>query len=102
MIEDNLMASKQEANTHKSPHTGMTSVMSGQHSQPESTETMTDDHPEHHHRPLPVKTQKPGTISETPLLSSEAASEENTMPPVMNEDKAMMLTNAPESNEAMI
>jgi len=86
--------------------TFMTEPLSGQHSLPESTKTMTDDHPEHHHRPLPVKTQKPGTISETPLLSSEAASEENTMPPVMNEDKAMMvseeLTNAPESNEAMI
>merc|ERR1711973_1085275 len=80
--------------------------MSGQHSQPESTETMTDDHPEHHHRPRPVMTQNPGPISETPLVSSEAASEEHTMPPVMTEDNAMMpseeLTNAPESNEAMI
>merc|ERR1719357_2358429 len=88
------------------PHTGMTSTMSGQHSHPESTETMTDDHPEHHHRPRPVMTQKPGPISETPLVTSEAASEEHTMSPVMTEDNAMMLseelTNAPESNEAMI
>jgi len=81
-----------EANIHKPPHTGMTSMMSGQHSQPESTETMTDDH-------------KPGPISETPLMSSEADSEEHIMPPVMTEDDAMMpgkeFTNAPESNEAM-
>jgi len=107
MIEDDLMASEQEAIIHKPPpHTGMTSTMSGQHSQPESTETMTDDHPEHHHRPRPVMTQKPRPISETPLVTSEAASEEHTMPPVMTEDNAMMpseeLTNAPESNEAMI
>jgi len=106
MIEDDLMASEQEANIHKPPHTGMTSTMSGQHSEPESTETMTDDHPEHHHRPRQVITQKPGPISETPLVSSEAATEEHTMPPVMTEDNAMMpseeLTNAPESNEAMI
>jgi len=106
MIEDNSMASKQEADIHKSPHTGMTSMMSGQHSQPESTEIMTDDHPQHHHRPRPVMTQKPGPISETPLMSSEAASEEHPMPPVMTEDNAMMLSeelnNAPESNEAMI
>jgi len=43
---------------------------------------------------------------ETPLMSSEAASEEHPMPPVMTEDNAMMLseelTNALESNEAMI
>jgi len=43
---------------------------------------------------------------ETPLMSSEAASEEHPMPHVMTEDNAMMLseelTNAPESNEAMI
>jgi len=75
------------------------------HSQPESTETMTDDHPEHHHRPRPVITQKPGPISETPLMSSEADTEEHIMPPVMTEDDAMMpgkeFTNAPESNEAM-
>jgi len=75
----------------------------GQHSQPESTETMTD--PEHHHRPRPVITQKPGPISETPLMSSEADTEEHIMPPVMTEDDAMMpgkeFTNAPESNEAM-
>merc|ERR1719378_807906 len=64
-----------EANIHKSPHTGMTSMMSGQHSQPESTETMTDDHPEHYNQPLSVMTQKPVPISETPLMSSEAASE---------------------------
>jgi len=106
MIEDDSMASEQEAVIHKPPpHIGMT-MMSGQHSQPESTETMTDDHPEHHHRPRPVMTQNPGPISETPLVSSEAASEEHTMPPVMTEDNAMMpseeLTNAPESNEAMI
>jgi len=105
MIEDNLMASIQEANIHKPPHTGMTSMMFGQRPQPESTETMTDDHPEHHHRPRPVITQKPGPISETPLMSSEAASEENTMPLVMTEDHAMVqseeLTNF-ESNEAMI
>jgi len=50
--------------------------------------------------------QKP--TSETPLMSSEADSEELTMPPVMTEDNAMMLsdevqlTNAHESNEAMI
>merc|ERR1711962_1206570 len=107
MIEDDSMASEQEAIIHKPPpHTGMTSTMSGQHTQPESTETMTDDHPEHHHRPRPVMTQKPGPISETPLVTSEAASEEHTMPPVMTEDNAMMPseepTNAPESNEAMI
>merc|ERR1711962_779411 len=107
MIEDDLMASEQEAIIHKPPpHTGMTSTMSGQHSQPESTETMTDDHPEHHHRPRPVMTQNPGPISETPLVSSEAASEEHTMPLVMTEDNAMMPseepTNAPESIEAMI
>jgi len=93
-----------EANIHK-PHTGMTSAMSGQHSLPESTEIMTDDHPEHHHRSLPVMTQNPGPISEIPLMSSEADSEEHTMPPVMTEDHAMMpsqeFTNAPESNEAM-
>jgi len=50
--------------------------------------------------------QKP--ISETPLMSSEADSEEHTMPLVMKKDNAMMpieevqLTNAHESNEAMI
>merc|ERR1719204_1317250 len=63
---------------------------------------MTDDHPEH--RPRPVITQKPGTISETPLMSSEADNEEHIMPPVMTEDDAMLgkeFTNAPESNEAM-
>jgi len=106
MIEDNLMASKQEVNINKPPHTGMTSMMSGQHSQPELTETMTDDHPEHHHRPRPVKTQKPVLVSETPLMSNEADSEENTVPLVMIEDNAMMqgeeLINAPESDEAMI
>merc|ERR1719419_909174 len=83
----------------------MTSMMSGQHSQPESTETMTDDHHDHHHQPRPVKTQKPGPISETPLMSSEADTEEHIMPLVMTEDIAMMpgkeFTNAPESNEAM-
>jgi len=92
-------------NSHTPPHTGMTSTMSGQHSLPDSTETMTDDHPEHHHRPRPVMTQKLGPISKTPLMSSEAASEENTMPLVMTEDHAMVqseeLTNF-ESNEAMI
>merc|ERR1719334_1350264 len=68
MIKDNSMASKQEANIHKSLHTGMTSMMSGQHSKPESIETMTDDPPEHHHQPRPVKTQKPGeaTIRKPP------------------------------------
>jgi len=95
-----------EATIHKPPHTGVTSTMLGQHSQPESTETMTDDHSEHHHQPLPVITQKPGPISETPLVSSEAASEEHIMPPVMTEDHALMLseelTDAPESKEAMI
>merc|ERR1719184_242360 len=95
-----------EATLHQPLHTGVTFTMSGQHSQPESTETMTDHHHEHHHRPRPVMTQKPGPISETPLVSSEAASEENTMAPVMTEDNAMMLseelTNVPESNEAMI
>merc|ERR1719334_2280901 len=83
----------------------MTSMMSGQHSQPESTGTMTDDHPEHH-RPRPVMTQNPGPIPEIPLMSSEGDSEEHTMPLVMTEDNAMMpseeLTNAHESNEAMI
>merc|ERR1719378_462071 len=101
-----VMTQNLGANIHKPPHTGMTSTMSGQHSQPESTETMTDDHPGHHHRPRPVITQKPGPISETPLVTSEAASEEHTMPPVMTEDNAMMpskeLTNAHESNEALI
>merc|ERR1719391_1842046 len=65
----------------------------------------TVDHPAHHHRPLPVMNQKPRPISETPIMSSEAASEEHTMSNVMTEDDAMMLseefTNAPESNEAM-
>merc|ERR1719342_1095077 len=83
----------------------MTSMMSGQHSQPESTEAKTDHHPEHHHQPRPVITQKPGPISETPLMSSEADTEEHIMPPVMTEDDAMMpgkeFINAPESNEAM-
>jgi len=59
MIEDKLMASKQEANIHKPLHTGIISTMSGQHSQPETTETMTDNHPEDHHQPLPEITQKP-------------------------------------------
>jgi len=94
-----------EANIHKPPHTGMTSMMSGQHSQPESTETKTDHNPEHHHQPRPVITQEPGSISGTPLMSSEADAEEHIMPPVMTEDDAMMpgkeFTNAPESNEAM-
>jgi len=44
--------------------------------------------------------------SETSLMSSEADSKEHTMPRVMTEDNAMMpsekLTNAHESNEAMI
>jgi len=105
MFEDNSMAGQQEPNVHIH-HTGMTSTMSGQHSSPVSTETMTDDHPEHHHRPRPVMTQKPEPISKTPLMSSEAASEENTIPLVMTEDNAMIqseeLTNAPESDEAMI
>merc|ERR1719342_924633 len=96
---------KQEATIHQPPHTGVTSMMPGQHSLPDSTETMTDDHSEHHHQPRPVMTQKPRPISETPLMSSEAASEENTMPLVMTEDHAMIqseeLTNF-ESNEAMI
>merc|ERR1719295_520285 len=65
----------------------------------------TVDHPEHHHRPRPVMTQKPRPISETPLMSSEADSEEHNLPLVMTEDNAMMLseefTNAPESNKAM-
>merc|ERR1719391_1511774 len=65
----------------------------------------TVDHPGHHHRPLPVMNQKPRPISETPIMSSEAASEEHTMSIAMTEDDAMMLneefTNAPESNEAM-
>merc|ERR1719403_337147 len=80
-------------------------MMSGQHSQPESTETKTDHNPEHHHQPRPVITQEPGSISGTPLMSSEADTEEHIMPPVMTEDDAMMpdkeFTNAPESNEAM-
>jgi len=63
------------------------------------------DHPGHHHQPRPVITQKPGPISETPLMSSEADTEEHIMPLVMTEDIAMMpgkeFTNAPESNEAM-
>jgi len=94
-----------EATIHKPPHTGVTSTMSGPHSSPDSTETMTDDHLEHHHRPRPVMTQKPGPIPETPLVTSEATSEEHTMPPVMTEDNAMIpseeLTNF-EFNEAMI
>merc|ERR1719423_386534 len=94
-----------EANIHKSPHTGMTSMMSGQHSLPDSTETMTDDHTEHHHQPRPVMTQKPVPISEFPLMSSEAASEEPPMTPVMTEDIAIMqseeLPNAIESNKVM-
>jgi len=84
----------------------LASSMSGQHSSSVSTETMTDDHPEHHHRPRPVKTQKPVLVSETPLMSNEADSEENTVPLAMIEDNAMMqgeeLINAPEFNEAMI
>merc|ERR1719389_78668 len=65
---------------------------------------MTDDHLEHHHRPRPVMTQKPEPISETPLMSSEAASEEHTMPPVMIEDNAIIQSEEPttiESDEAM-
>jgi len=51
MIEDNLMASKQDQmNIPQPPHTGATSMISGQHSLPDST----DDHPEHHPQPLPV------------------------------------------------
>merc|ERR1719295_1234414 len=94
----------EEATIHKPPHTGVTSTMSGQHSSPDSIETMTDDHLEHHHRPRPVMTQKPGPISETPLMSSEAASEEHTMPPVMIEDNAIIQSVEPttiESDEAM-
>jgi len=85
-------------------HPGVLILNSNLHSLPESTETMTDDHPEHHHRPRPVITQKPGPISETPLMSSEADTEEHIMPPVMTEDDAMPgkeFTDAPESNEAM-
>jgi len=56
--------------------------------------------------PNPYKPSKYNSEDETPLMSSEAASEEHPMPPVMTEDNAMMLseelTNAPESNEAMI
>jgi len=82
-----------------------TGSVSGQLSQPESTETKTDHHHEHHHQPRPVITQEPGPISGTPLMSSEADAEEHIMPPVMTEDDAMMpgkeFTNAPESNEAM-
>jgi len=100
MIEENSMAGEQEPNVHMHHHTGVTSSMSGQNSSPVSSETMTDDHPEHHHRPRPVMTQKPGPMTETPLMSSEADSEEHTMPPVMTEDNPM-LTNAIESNEAM-
>merc|ERR1719259_128365 len=55
------------------------------------------------HRPF-IFGKKP--ISKTPLMSSETASEENTIPLVMTEDNAMIqseeLTNAPESDEAMI
>jgi len=84
---------------------GLPSSFRFPNSLPESTETMTDDHPEHHHRPRPVITQKPGPISETPLMSSEADTEEHIMPPVMTEDDALMpgkeFINAPESNEAM-
>jgi len=93
------------ATLHQPPHTGVNSMMSGQHSLPDSTKTMTDDHPEHHHQPRPVMTQKPVPISEFPLMSSEAASEEPPMTPVMTEDIAIMqseeLTNAIESNEVM-
>jgi len=96
---------KQEATIHQPPHTGVTSMMPGQHSLPDSTETMTDDHSEHHHQPRPVMTQKPRPISETPLMSSEAASEEPPMTPVMTEDIAIMqseeLPNAIESNKVM-
>jgi len=94
-----------QTNIHQSSHTGATSMISGQHSLPDSTETMTDNHSEH--QPRPVMTQKPGPISETPLMStSEADTEEHIMPPVITEDHAMMpgkeLTNAIESNEVMI
>jgi len=95
-------------NSHTPPQAGMTSTMSGQHSLPDSTETMTEDHPEHHHRPRPVMTQKLGPIPKAPLMSGEAASEENTMPLVMTEDHAMMLseevqlTNSQKSDESMI
>jgi len=82
-----------QTNIHQPPHTGVTSTISGQHSLPDSTETMTD-HPEHPHQPRPVMTQKPG-----------AASEEPPMTPVRTEDIAIMpseeLTDAIESNEVM-
>merc|ERR1719423_580622 len=60
MNEDNaMMLTEEEPNVHIH-HTGMTFSMSGKHSSPVSTETMTDDHPEHRHRPRPVMTQMPG------------------------------------------
>jgi len=60
----------------------------------------------HAPQPRPVMTQKPGIISETAPMSGEADAEENVLTLVMTEDNAMMqseeLSNAPESNEAMI
>jgi len=90
-----------QTNIQQHPHTGVTSMMPGQHSLPDSTETMTDDRPEHHHQPRPAMTQKPGLISETPLMSGEAASEEPPMMPVMTEDIAIMQSEELESNEDM-
>merc|ERR1719419_56790 len=80
------------------------STMSGQHSLPDSTKTMTVDYPKHHHRSRPVI--HPGVLGvNTGPFPSKADSEEHTMPVVMTEDNEMMLseefTNAPESNEAM-
>jgi len=60
----------------------------------------------HGHPKVAAGSGRPKPISETPLMSREADSEKHTMPPVMTEDNAMMLsdelTNAHESNEALI
>merc|ERR1719423_444376 len=70
MNEDNaMMLTEEEPNVHIH-HTGMTFSMSGKHSSPVSTETMTDDHPEHRHRPRPVMTQKPEAVGIWNLLTS--------------------------------
>jgi len=106
MIEDNLMASKQDqTNIHQPITTGVTSTMSGQPSLPDSTETMTDDHPEHPHQPPPVVLHLVDQTNIHQPVTTGVTSEEPPMTPAMTEDIAIMpseeLTNATESNEVM-
>jgi len=58
--ELNLLAASPTANIHHLSLFPSASSISGQHSLSVSTETMTDNHPEHHHQPRPVMTQMPG------------------------------------------